>query len=64
MESFFVVFDRENKQMGFAQTTCPPPYPGSRRSEQAIDRLHSAPGGSLLSSVSCRHSLFTAVSVD
>ena len=41
MESFFVVFDRENKQMGFAQTTCPPPYPGSSKSDQAIDGLRS-----------------------
>ena len=23
MEGYYVVFDRQNKQMGFAQTTCP-----------------------------------------
>lgn len=31
MESFYVIFDRSNRQMGFAQTTCPPPFPGSNR---------------------------------
>ncbi|KAK7499890.1 hypothetical protein BaRGS_00008981 [Batillaria attramentaria] len=42
MESFFVVFDRKNKQIGFAESTCPPPSPDSRSPLKVIDGPHES----------------------
>ncbi|KAK7105348.1 beta-secretase 1-like [Littorina saxatilis] len=44
MESFYVVFDRKNKRMGFAPSTCPPPYPGRKGADLVIEGLFPATG--------------------
>ncbi|XP_076438522.1 beta-secretase 1-like [Babylonia areolata] len=42
MESYFVVFDRQHRRMGFAHTTCPPPYPLTNLSITLIDGIHNS----------------------
>lgn len=37
MESFYVVFDRKNRQIGFAATKCPPPDPNSPYINGSVD---------------------------
>lgn len=48
MESFYVVFDRKNRQIGFAATTCDPPDPNSPFINSSVDGPYTD-GGNLTS---------------